>query len=1034
MRHPSWPTRTARALVLALAIAGASSSAPAPAASTSDCPPDSGYAQLIASEPGLLGYWRLGETAGSIACDVTGVNPGAYAGSVTLGTAGALKRDPDTAARFTDGGAVEVPHQPPLELNGAFTIELWVEPESLPATGSPGVIRKGHSERADGTGGWLIWYNRNSRVLTFKRQNVQLSLPAWQLGPVGTWSYIALTYSGAAANTLDFYVDGNSIGTLTGPAGGYVPLTSTDPVEIGRGDATLSDASVDEPAIYGEALAPDAIERHYLEGLALLDAPTPPTNVNVIAGASRATLTWSPSTDTDLAGYDVYRRNADGSWPATPLGTSPTTEYVDGTAGTGVLYSYRVTAYDAANHESLPSAAASSALPIGFQVRTLVQGLDQPTAVAWVPDGRMFVAEKQGILRVVGADGRLSPTPVLDFRAGVNSFADRGFLGLAADSNFAANGFLYLLYTVELDPSHPDGSAPMVSRLIRITIDASNRIIGPEKVLLGKYVAGPCPPASNTLDCLPSDSNTHSIGTIRVAPNGTLWVGSGDGASAAVVDDDAFRAYDEQSLAGKILHIDRSGRGLPKHAFCPSDANLTHVCTKLYARGFRNPFRFNIRPDTGPVVGDVGWNTREEVDLVAGAGLDFGWPCYEGLMHTPGYSDDARCAAEYAKEGTAGADVYPVYDYTHADAGGGAAVIGGLQYRGSTYPASYAGTVLFGDYVHGFVRRLTLDRSGDLAAVDDFMPRGWNGVDIEQGPDGDVVWVDPGRFGNGQGAIREWAYAPPGSNEPPVAVATATPAAGPPPLAVQFTGDPSSDPDGDPLSYSWDFGDGSAPHTSADPLHTYSSAGDYIAVLTVDDGFGHPSTDSVPIVATSNTPPVPAIAAPLDNFRYRDGKVIRLKGSATDAEDGSLPSSAFSWHVLLHHGTHLHDLGTFPGSSTSFDARDDHDADSYYEITLTVTDSGGLTAAKTVTIRPKTIRLTIASSPPGAPVTYAGVAYTAPVTLTAAIGFVTSVSAGNSFSNGSGAHTFGSWSDGGARLHTITVPGANAVLTAGYSG
>ena len=75
--------------------------------------------------------------------------------------------------------------------------------------------------------------------------------------------------------------------------------------------------------------------------------------------------------------------------------------------------------------------------------------------------------------------------------------------------------------------------------------------------------------------------------------------------------------------------------------------NLSGVCAKLYAKGFRNPFRFSLRPGSTPLVGDVGWNTREEIDLLQ-PGRNYGWPCYEGTIHTPGYSDDSRCATEYA--------------------------------------------------------------------------------------------------------------------------------------------------------------------------------------------------------------------------------------------------------------------------------------------------------------------------------------------------------------------------------------------------
>jgi glucose/arabinose dehydrogenase/PKD repeat protein len=1040
LAEPVFPVMSAaggiywRAAPAAFATGGA---APSLAVTGSSCPPasSSAYAGTIAAEPGLLGYWRLDEQSGSIACDVTGVNGGTYAGSVVLGAGGALTGDPDTAARFSSGGEVTVPHQAALDLNGAFTIEAWVKPETPPSSGFPAIMRKGSSWRTDDSGGWLLWYAHDTQILRFKRQNVEASTPSWQLGPPGTWSYIAVTYDGTASNTLRFYLNGTPAGSTAGPTGGYLPLTSTDPLEIGRGDDTSSDQTVDEPAIYSVALSDTAIQQHYQAGKGMLGAPTAPTNLTVNGGSSQATLQWGASSDTNLVGYRIYRRNADGSWPTTPIGTSTTTSYADGSVSTGIGYTYRVTAYDATNLESSPSNEASLSLPIGFQTATLVTGLDQPTAVAWVPDGRMFVAEKTGILRVVGANGLLVTALVLDFQNRVNAYEDRGFLGLAADSDFASNHYLYLLYTYELNTASPDSSAPMVSRLTRITVNPDNTLSGSETVLLGSVASGPCSVSSNTNDCIPSDGTSHSIGTVRADPDGTLWIGSGDGTPYATVDPNAFRTYDEQSFAGKILHVDRSGRGLTGHQFCPSDTDLSHVCTKIYAKGFRNPFRFSLRSGAGPIVGDVGGSTREEIDVLD-AGRNYGWPCYEGSTHTPGYSDDSKCAAEYAKEGTSSADTLPAYEYAHADLGGGGAIIAGPVYTGSAYPASYSGTVFFGDYVHGFVRRLALDGQGQVTGVADFMRSGWLGVDLEQAPDGSIVWVDPGNFGNGEGAIRKWIYTAPGSNQPPTAIASATPLLGPPPLTVQFKGDGSSDPEGDSLVYDWNFGDSTSHSNTANPSHTYSSIGTYTAVLRVDDGHSHSSSASLTIRVAANTPPTATITAPVDNSTYRDGQVVPLSASGADFEDGTLPSSAFSWHVILHHGTgaaaHIHDLGTFAGSATRFTTKTDHDADSYYEIFLTVTDSGGLTASRSVTIRPQTIKLTIASNPTGAPVSFAGTAYTAPVTVTTAVGFQTTVSAPATFVSGGHTYTFKMWSDHGAQVHTITVPTTNNTLTASY--
>jgi glucose/arabinose dehydrogenase len=192
----------------------------------------------------------------------------------------------------------------------------------------------------------------------------------------------------------------------------------------------------------------------------------------------------------------------------------------------------------------LASSAPAPAItyPAGFEERQVVGGLSLPMAAAWAPDGRLFVAEKDGRLKVVPAGGSTATT-ILDISNRVNSYHDRGLLGLAVDPDFASNGYVYLLYTSELSPLVADGNGEMVSRLGRFTVGVNNSVSA-ETILLGSYVSGPCPAARNDLDCIPSDYDSHSIGTVRAAPDGTLWVGSGDGASYNIVDTRAFRSYD----------------------------------------------------------------------------------------------------------------------------------------------------------------------------------------------------------------------------------------------------------------------------------------------------------------------------------------------------------------------------------------------------------------------------------------------------------------------------------------------------------
>ena len=666
-------------------------------------------------------------------------------------------------------------------------------------------------------------------------------------------------------------------------------------------------------------------------------------------------------------------------------------------------------------------------MPNGFEERTIAPGLSAPTAIAWAPDGRMFIAEKKGRVKVVSASGVLQTTPLLDISSHVYGIADRGLLGIAVDSDFASNHYMYLLYVYQ-PPSPPDQFGARTSRLTRVTVN-DNNTASSETVLLGGVGTPPCPAPSNTVDCIPADGDSHSIGTVRSAPDGTLWAGSGDGADWSKVDPLAVRTYDEQSFAGKIWHIDRNGNGLPGHPFCPDDSNLTHVCTKIYAKGFRNPFRFSLRAGAGPAVGDVGWETTEEIDLLSPGG-NYGWPCYEGAGRTSGYKELPECASQYANEGGPFAAKLPVYSWGHPEVyNWQGAAIAGPTYPGGSYPDEFDGDIFFGDYVQGYVKRMEFNAQGQVTGTPIFLTD-WHGVDLELGPANELYYVDFGDGSPGTGSIKRVVYTP--GNASPIAQADASPAYGPVPLDVDFSGAASSDPDGDQLTYEWDFGDGSPHSLERDPTHTYSSSQNYTASLTVTDGRGGQSTDTV-LVSPGNSPPTVSLQGPANGAKFLVGETVQLQGSATDPQQGNLTGSALSWHIALIHNTHVHDLATLSGSSPSFEAAADHDADAHYRIKLTATDARGLTDSETVDIYPETINLVLASSPTGAPMTYAGGTQPAPMSRQAAIGFVGSISAAQSFVVDGTTYEFTGWSDGGARAHEIAIPAVNTTLTATYS-
>jgi PKD repeat protein len=244
-----------------------------------------------------------------------------------------------------------------------------------------------------------------------------------------------------------------------------------------------------------------------------------------------------------------------------------------------------------------------------------------------------------------------------------------------------------------------------------------------------------------------------------------------------------------------------------------------------------------------------------------------------------------------------------------------------------------------------------------------------------------------------------------------------------PPLTVNFDRTRSSDPDpGDTLSYAWDLdGDGAYDDsTSPTPTYTYTVAGSYTASLEVQDNRGASSTASVTITV-GNTPPTATITSPAPGTTWKVGDVIQFAGGATDAQDGPLPASALSWRLILHHcpsGCHEHQLQTFNGAGGSF-TTPDHEYPSHLELRLTATDSSGLTDTESVRLDPKTVSLTLSSSPTGFSLTLNDLPLLAPSSRTVIQGSKNSISAPSPQTKAKKTWHFRSWSDGGAQAHDV---------------
>ncbi len=667
-----------------------------------------------------------------------------------------------------------------------------------------------------------------------------------------------------------------------------------------------------------------------------------------------------------------------------------------------------------------PAAEAQSTdLPAQFTQDTVIaSGLQDPTNMAFAPDGRIFLTEKRGRVRVF-KNGTLLTTPLIDLSDRINDYFDRGLLGIALDPDFTNNGYIYLMYVYEDDVNRY--TAGKTSRLARYTVQGDLASPSSEVVVLGHWVSSGCADFPSGYDCLPAENYSHSVGTVLFAPDGTLFVTNGDASSFSIVDPNALRTQDLSSLAGKLLHIDKDGNGLPGNPFFNGDVTANR--SKVWDYGLRNPYRFTLRPGSNtPYIGQVGWNAWEDLYL-GKPGRNFGWPCYEGNFIQDGYSAYPVCQSLYS----ANTRSAPLLSYHHY--GGSTAITAGFFETGANFPAQYQGLFFYGDYGHGFIRTLQVDANDNLVPNSDqqFLaePAGDGPVAIYQGPDGYLYYI-----AINVSQVRRIRYIEP--NSPPSVQASSDVTNGLLPLTVHFSSAGTVDPNGRPLTYNWNFGYGGT-STQANPTYTYAAAGRYTATLTATNNVPASASGTITITAGSQ-PPTATITSPTASKEYQVGETIDFSGSALDYDGSPIAEENLAWQVIAHHcpqgSCHIHFLQQASGASGSL-VVPDHGDDVYLELQLTATNSAGLSDTQTVNIHPRLVTLTFDTVPTGLQVVYDGTAATTPRTQQTVVNsnhtlFVQSPQQMNQA-------TFTSWSDGGAQQHQILVGQANATYTATFN-
>ncbi len=437
--------------------------------------------------------------------------------------------------------------------------------------------------------------------------------------------------------------------------------------------------------------------------------------------------------------------------------------------------------------------ARAATLPAGFSETVAFSGLTNPTVVRFSPDGRIFVAEKSGLIKIFDNLADATPTTFADLRTQVYNFWDRGLLGMALHPSFPTVPNVYVLYardaaiggtaplygtpggTSDPCPTPPGamGDGCVVGgRLSKLV--ASGNQAGPEQPLVEDWC---------------QQYPSHSVGALQFGPDGALYVSSGDGASFAFADygqdgspvnpcgdppggagatltpptaeggalrsQDLRTTGDPMSLDGSILRLDPdTGAAMAGNPLIASGDTNTR---RVIAHGLRNPFRFAFRPGTSEIyVGDVGWNVWEEINRIPNPSdatvENFGWPCYEGGARHPSYDAANLNICENLYAAGAGAITAPTFAYDHAAKvvsgetcpTGSSSISGVAFYAGGDYPASYDGGMFFADYSRDCIWFVPAGAGGqpNFSQRQTFVAEATNPVNLEIGPGGDLFYPD----------------------------------------------------------------------------------------------------------------------------------------------------------------------------------------------------------------------------------------------------------------------------------------------------
>ncbi len=631
----------------------------------------------------------------------------------------------------------------------------------------------------------------------------------------------------------------------------------------------------------------------------------------------------------------------------------------------------------------------------GFAIAEVAGNLLQPTALQEAPDGRLFVSEQSGSVKIISADGSQTS---LALKLNVDFRGERGLVGLVLDPNFSANGFVYAYYT-----ALPIGGV-IRNHVSRFTVSGNTIDPASEFPLL-------------LLDPLIPGNTIHNGGTMRFGVDGKLYISVGDNAQSTLAQSPA-------TYFGKILRINSDGSIPPDNPpFIRGFASATEGKYRaIIAAGFRNPFNFDIDPLTGRIfVNDVGQDRFEEINQLI-PGNNYGWPQTEGDFNPAAFPGFTR----------------PLFAYGHGPGiESGRAVTGGAFFRSDVaqFPVEYQGDYFFADFVNDWIK--TYDPATGAVSLFASELNAYGIVDLDPASDGslfvlarqDYIDVTDGKIYRIQ-----FTDAPQIADHPndlsllPGESAT---------FHVEASSNASP-------TYQWQRDEEDIPGANG-PSYTLANVqlgddGSRYRVI-VSNAAGTVTSNPAVLTVSTNLRPVPTITTPPEGALFSGGETFSFSGSATDAEDGVLPPSAFTWRVDYFTGATVQrpfvpDTSGITNGSFKIPTRTPFTLPNvFYRITLTVRDSFGHTVSTTHDLMPRTASITVSSNPPGATVSIDGLPQSTPNSFVGVVGIERDLEASETIGVNGQLIPFSRWSDGSTeRVRTIITPLQDAIYETIYEG